>query len=491
MKFNSFNWNLYKDSPQGKKLIEDFATIQDVNGFTELVARICPDSGINTEAFANVLDGTYAYKVSDLESAVEAGEQLTVADIWHELISTGYVVEDEVIVRPGDFRGMIDVIPFLTIGLYISFPDSFVPYLFLKSFSQLAAILAYYEVTLPPMPSKKDYEGRCYYYIALNDVLLDFRNQIGLSPEEFCAFLYDFAPAQIEDVELPSSFSRMWISGGIPGHKDIDKTYYWGNNPSARKGDLMLLYEIAPVSAITSIWRLTSDVCVDPFFHWNASASVRHVADFSPITLKDLREDTYFANHPLVRRNMQGVNGTAWSAVDYKNLLRLIAAKGFDVSTLPKMDGLDISRQSDDIHLEKEVEEKLLLPLLKKLNIEEGSGYIRQLPLKAGRGRRIFPDFAVYYSDKEDEESAHILIEAKYDIRNVNELDAAFRQARSYAHLLNSSVIILCDKNLLFIYKKDSSTWSGHGCVQVSWGELADPDKYAEVAKIFDRKQYL
>lgn len=56
MKFNSFNWNLYKDSSQGKKLIEDFANVQDASGFTEFVTRLCPDANINEEVFANVLE---------------------------------------------------------------------------------------------------------------------------------------------------------------------------------------------------------------------------------------------------------------------------------------------------------------------------------------------------------------------------------------------------------------------------------------------------
>lgn len=489
MKFNSFNWNLYKESQKGSSLIERFATVCDGNGFAELVDTLCPDAGINREAFGRVVDDIYFCKVSEIKNDIDTGKSLTAREVWSELISTGYMAESDIVIKPGDYKEMLDLIPFLSINLYLSFPDSFVPYFFLTSFAKLASLLDFYDIPIPTMPAKNDYEGRCYYYMQINDTLLDFREKIGLSPEEFCAFLYDFAPSQTEEIEIPSTFNRIWISGGLPIQKNPEVTYYWGNNPSARKGDLMLLYELAPVSAITSIWRLTGDGYADPFFKWNASASVKHLDDFPNITLKELREDFYFSNHPLVRRKMQGVNGYSWSMNDYDNLLRLILAKGYDVSTLPKMEALEY-KAHPNILLEKDVEEKLLIPLLDRLGLDSETDYIRQLPIHAGRGHRIFPDFAVYYSDKPDDEYAHILIEAKLDIKNEKDLDAAFYQAKSYANILNSSVIILCDKKFLYIYEKSISKWDKKRYMQVSWGELGELDKYSQVGKIFDRKQY-
>lgn len=431
----------------------------------------------------------YAYKVYDFDNKIDSGEQLTSHDIWSGLISTGYLAEDEVVIKPGDFRAMIDLVPFLSINLYLSFPDAFIPYLFFTSFAKLAAILDFYEIPLPSIPAKQDYEGRCYYYLSLNDTLLNFRDQIGLSPEEFCAFLYDFAPSQIEDLEVPSTFNRVWISGGFPGPKKYDQTYYWGNNSAARKGDLMLLYETSPVSAITSIWRLTSDGYTDPFFHWSASASMKHVADIPHVTLKELREDAYFANHPLIRRKMQGVNGTAWSIKDYENLLRILSAKGEDASSLPKLEGMEYDIRTDII-LEKDVEEKLLIPLLSKLGLQPNIDYVRQLPIHAGRGHRIFPDFAVYHSDIPDMERAHILIEAKLEMRNEKDLTDAFNQACSYAKLLSSSVVIVCDKSYIYVFTKNGGLWDIKQHETFMWQSLSDGDNFFKLAKIFDKKQY-
>mgnify|MGYP003441673011 CR=1 FL=1 len=60
----------------------------------------------------------------------------------------------------------------------------------------------------------------------------------------------------------------------------------------------------------------------------------------------------------------------------------------------------------------------------------------------------------LHYNDKPDEETARVLIEAKEYMRNNQEIEAAFLQARSYAMILDSSVIVLCDKECLIVYKK-------------------------------------
>ena len=154
----------------------------------------------------------------------------------------------------------------------------------------------------------------------------------------------------------------------------------------------------------------------------------------------------------------------------------MIKAKGFDSSQLPVLYAPSLS-YGQDIQVERDVETKLLEPLLKTMGLEEQKDYIRQLPIHAGRGHRVFPDYALHYSDKPDEETARVLIEAKYHMKNNQEIEAAFLQARSYAMLLDSSVIILCDKHCLLIYEKRQS-FDRDRYAKLYWGELEDPDKY-------------
>ena len=71
--------------------------------------------------------------------------------------------------------------------------------------------------------------------------------------------------------------------------------------------------------------------------------------------------------------------------------------------------------------------------------------YIRQLPIHAGRGHRIFPDYALHYENKPDEEKAKVLIEVKYHMKNYQDVETAFLQAFSYAKLLHEVLVFCCN----------------------------------------------
>lgn len=66
-----------------------------------------------------------------------------------------------------------------------------------------------------------------------------------------------------------------------------------------------------------------------------------------------MKADTYFSNHPLVRKNFQGVNGWPVTGKDYAELMRMIEAKGFDTSVLPQIyapslpEGIVIKEEKD------------------------------------------------------------------------------------------------------------------------------------------------
>ena len=50
-----------------------------------------------------------------------------------------------------------------------------------------------------------------------------------------------------------------------------------------------------------------------------------------------------------------------------------------------------------------------------------------------------------------------MIIEAKFDMAPVQELQKAFKQALSYARMLRSSVMGICDKERLILYKVDKN----------------------------------
>src|SRR5690606_25823749 len=90
-------------------------------------------------------------------------------------------------------------------------------------------------------------------------------------------------------------------------------------------------------------------------------------------------------------KNFQGVSGVQFSATDYKELQRLLKEKAFDVSVLPQLYRPDLEIEGN-LKNEKDVEEKLLIPLLEKLGYS-ANDWTRQLSQKAGRKEKAIPDF--------------------------------------------------------------------------------------------------
>ena len=197
------------------------------------------------------------------------------------------------------------------------------------------------------------------------------------------------------------------------------------------------------------------------------------------ITLKELQTDEYFSKHPLVKKNFQGVNGCSVNGEDYSELIRMIVTKGFDIEVLPKLYA-PILPKDIIIEYEHDVEQLLLEPLLNSMGWYENKDFIRQLPIQAGRGHRIFPDYALHYDNKPDEEKAKVLIEAKLHMKNNQDIEAAFLQARSYAQLLESSVIVLCDKVGLIVYEKKDS-FDRDRYKKYHWIEFENPDVFNEL----------
>ena len=169
-----------------------------------------------------------------------------------------------------------------------------------------------------------------------------------------------------------------------------------------KRGDILIHYETSPVSAITCLWIAQVDGGIDLFFLYYSNTYIGERIEIPHISLKELKPGENFSNHPLSRKNFQGVIGWKVTGKDYAELMRMIEAKGFDTSVLPQIYAPSLP-EGIVIKEEKDVEKKLLEPLLNEMGWYEHKDYIRQLPIHAGRGHRIFPDYALHYDNKTEE----------------------------------------------------------------------------------------
>ena len=267
-----------------------------------------------------------------------------------------------------------------------------------------------------------------------------------------------------ENEELPPP-TNVWLTGGS-GKGDFEfldslgkdsqaQTSIWACNERTRKGDLVIIYCTSPRSFIHSIWRAESVGIFNPFDYYHCRTTVCKGIRLPQISFADLKNDPYFSQQPIVRKNLQGINGVAFSAKDYSELLRLAEEKGAKTNNYPQLyvgKAIDFGK----IKQEKDVEENILIPILKRIGYHV-SDWTRQLQLKAGRKEKAIPDFVFFPQGAKHFESAPLVIEAKLDISSMLEEQKAFRQALSYARMLRSNLMGICDKERLIIYALDSS----------------------------------
>lgn len=486
MNFNQYTWNLYKQAPDGQKAIKEFEEASNDALEMDLAFKYNPRmklwlDNIKTRALiTDFCESMWCYNIEEFPDDEKPKTLQEAKEKYEDVIFRGLSINGNTIIPIQAYPAMLNSMTWLSFLLYYHSSEYFYPHIFIYRFFDLTKIADTFDIKIPTIPKKSDYKARCMYYWELCEAFYLFRIENNLSPAELCAFLYDFAPNYIskEKIEIPQP-SQAWCIGGLIGNDNIHEVNFWQANPETKKGDILIHYETSPISAITCFWIAQTDGVVDPFFHYYGNTYIGNKIEIPHITLKKLQADEYFSKHPLIRKKFQGVSGDSMSSKDYSELLRMIKAKEFDTDTLPKLYA-PVLPKSVNIEHEHDVEKQLLEPLLNSMGWYDNKDFIRQLPIQAGRGHRVFPDYALHYDNKPDEEKAKVLIEAKLHMKNNRETEDAFKQARSYANILESSIIVLCDKQCLIVYEKRQS-FDRNNYKKYYWGEFENPDIFNEL----------
>lgn len=238
-------------------------------------------------------------------------------------------------IAEGDYRNMLHAVMPLSVVLAYHFPEYFFPNFYRYKFYEFLQLADACGFELPPMPKKEDYRGRCMYYWQLCEILHDFRLQHNLLPAELWTFIYAFAPMCVSAGfgELPAPTACWWVGRreAIDEYRDATQTHL---RPKVHKGDLIVRYEAAPTKAVTSFWKVLSDVIVDPFDPHYTTTYVGEKLQTPSLTLKELQADEYFSRHPLCKHRFLSSEGYQLTEEDMKQLLRLLSAKGFDTGTV-------------------------------------------------------------------------------------------------------------------------------------------------------------
>ncbi|TAF82958.1 MAG: restriction endonuclease subunit R [Sphingobacteriales bacterium] len=506
-------WNLYKNSETGKEAISLFTfTVTDFvdTKATEIFKKYNEYfGGLDVEDYfvENCILFTNSIIVDELfgledESVTEYFERL-IDNLEINLVEEnpeGKLVRKEnelPIILKNDYRTYCAILSEISLVLYFNSPTEFYPMLFREQFDVFMKILDVLKIPMPDLPSKSDKRGRLMFYDAINKNISKFANENELTPEETCACIYDFAFIMLEENDISKEIpepTNIWLTGGskgdyksflenpIEGSKSV-----WTCNENTKRGDIIIMYVLSPYSCLQSIWRADIDGIYTPFNYYNSRTRAVDGVLIPKITLNELKADPYFSQLGITRKNFQGVNGIQFSANDYKELQRLLKEKGFDISLLPQLYRPNLEIEGN-LKNEKDVEEKLLIPLLEKLGYSQ-LDWSRQLSQKAGRNEKAIPDFVFLPKGDKHFQNAPMIIEAKYNMSSNIERTKSYNQALSYARMMKSRLLGICDKDRLIIYKEKNSIFDRFvPTFEKYWQNINDAETFRELKLLIGKE---
>lgn len=480
---NKYIWNNYLKSSGNAtvKLFESIVTkgpSKDyINGVINMRKIYCPSRNILNDMNNQLL------KLQDNSYLLEYGEYSInsgLTSIWEEFKS--YKLSD-----PEICSIFLDNIDEFTTSLFIELNELYIPYYFKYNFNILQMIGEEFNLKIPKIPHKKDYKDRFYYYGELCESFLEFRDKNDLSPYEMCAFLYDFAPKYIGGLnsyiikELPEPKSAYFFGA----HKydnslceDPNVIEPWQCNPETRAGDMIVMYIRTPISSINSIWRSISVGFNDPFFYYYRMTYISNPTPIKNISQMTLKLDEITSQMPIVRKNMQGINGVELTPSQYNHLVDLSKAN------VPKLEYI-LGNNNMNITCEKDVENKLIEKLIIKLEYSE-KHYTKQLQIRLGNNNiKLIPDFVLLPNISKGHHSAFAIIEAKLKITNEKSLLDAKTQARSYAKQLSVRYCIIASKDKIWIScPEDDFDKDIFSCL---WEDLNNPDIFSKLYKLIGK----
>jgi hypothetical protein len=493
MKFNRFIFDNYLQTEEGIEGVNFFNSFWDIIynedankllGFfrKQYLYEISKEQVIENIQFIKNITNKYKYELEEDRKKIYSIE--TASDFFVSFFHDCYDESEKF-----DARESLPQIEQLSLLFHYIKPEYYFPYFFINRFFELESIFIEFSIPLPNIPSKVKHWERLYYYFELCKSLYEFRNNHNLSPIELNVFLYYFSKNMIENIDLyENDFpepSKVYISGATKYDctETIEKSNketktLWAGNVNTLPGDIVLIYGVTPFSQINSIWRALSKGFIDPFSYWYNLIWVGNPIIIPNISYKELLDNKIWGKKSLVKSNMQGVSGVQCTVEEYNEIIRLVKAKGFTSKELPRIKGPQLSVKAE-INIEHDVEIYLLEPFLKRLDFLE-KDWIRQMPLRMGRGERIYPDYAIKANKKRGEESAEFIWEAKLRIINQRQLLEDFFQAKSYALRLNTNGLgLVAMEGIWLSYKKDSFMFDK--IKKYSWEEVNNSDIFNKI----------
>ncbi len=527
MKFNNYLWDLYKSNSKSlendKELLFSNASFEDAN-----IYFTCFEADSNYEPLSKPKEIECLVDLVRVIKDFAKDEEATSIDEAEEIFRV--IADDRIDLYSGDdfylpdedkdkkyisYLGggieherfyqtdIISNIEHITLGLHQAYPQFFFPYLFVREFNRLNELANFFDIKLPSLPKKRHKRDRAFYYLEVNRIFQDLRAKLKLSPTEFNFFIYDFGLKNLESLNTHSKTkenlpnpSRAWLIIGYGTGIDAEflnnlneeTVTQWQGKIEMRVGDIVLMYQRNPKSSLHSIWRVVESGFNDPYAFHYAQTKIGYPIEIPKITFKEIRENEILGLMPIVKASFQGATGSTFSLSEYNEVLKLINSKNPNIRNLPHLPIVE-ELKNIEISNERDVEINLLEPLLEKLGFANNE-WIRQFPVRMGRGQRNYPDYVYGGDPTHGEETAKALIECKYHIDRDATLTDTFKQAKSYALRLRAKLFALADKQGIWIFRYVNDDFNRDVFEYMSWVELLHHEKLHELS-LFIGKEFI
>ena len=493
MKFRKFMLDDYLNGEEGQKCWEFFFNFRKHFEDRE------NDPAFYNFVTSNVNGEGYAKPAFNLEMLKDFNivDDIVVDDVKYSCIDD--FVQDMAIdfVSDAMARSMQPCMAYLSVDWFLRFPEFAIPYLVPRHFYKIQIICREFDIPIPKIPPKNDHAARCNYYFALCKAFHDFRDKSELSPTELCGFLYGYA-MRFVDAIVQASIRRsrqIFLLYASPEDREIflskditpDEVTIWQGKPEMEPGDIVLMYERAPKSCISSVWRVETPGFDDPFDSWSGKVFIGEYVSIPEITFDDLCANPVWSKKPLLAAHMQGGSGKVCSVEEYESFLGMVKAKdsSFDMTILPSPPE-KVNFDELGLSVEHDVEIKLLEPLLKKLGFAEHE-WVTQFIIRIGRDNTSRPDYVVHLNDNGVSPTADFVFEAKLSIPTKRQLCKDYGQCLAYGKLLYAKVIALVAREGVWLWTRGGGDvpFQFENVHFENWSDLNNPETILVVKSLF------
>lgn len=383
-------------------------------------------------------------------------------------------------------------IALLSVVLFEKFPDYSFPLLFPRHFYMTRIACSSLGIPLPPLPRRHAHVKCAEFYFDLCAAIYKFRLDNGLSPVEMCVLFYGYARrfslcALVAMAHRGNQVFLLYCNpecDQLERHLSPEEKTIWQGSEEMFPGDIILMYERAPISAFSVVWEVATPGTPDPFYWTDGEVFITHPKPIPKIAFSEFMQNPVWSKNPLLAAHMQNGSCRPVSAEEYYAVLQMAKSKNpsLDLDSFPHPQ-LKSLRAEVEIGDERDVERLLLEPFLKSLGFTE-KDWVRQEVIRTGRNSSSRPDYLIGLDRSGTTPRADIVFEAKKSLGGERQKCKDMGQAVAYGNIVNARIVVLFGAEGL-VYSERRHNFDFNHAKFHSLAELSLPDVISELRQLF------